>query len=46
MGYGGTKGVYGNFPDPFASPLEKHTKAYGERFAKAIIGQWGTFQDS
>ena len=46
MGYGGTKGVYGNFPDPFASPLEKHTKEYGERFAKAIIGQWGTFQDS
>ena len=46
MGYDGTKGVYGNFPDPFASPLEKHTKAYGEAFAKAMIGQWGTFHSS
>tara|TARA_R110000824_G_scaffold309838_5_gene497177 strand:+ start:1621 stop:4059 length:2439 start_codon:yes stop_codon:yes gene_type:complete len=46
MGYGNTKSGYGNFPDPFADPMEKHTPSYGESFAKAIMGQWGSSQDS
>ena len=46
MGYGGSSGVYGNFPDPFANPEEKQSKSYGERYAKAIMGQWGRGDDS
>ena len=46
MDYGNTKGASGNFPDPFADPMEKKGEAYGNAFAKSIIGQWGSFQDS
>tara|TARA_R100000664_G_scaffold27146_1_gene37659 strand:+ start:7083 stop:9530 length:2448 start_codon:yes stop_codon:yes gene_type:complete len=46
MGYESSKGIYGNFPDPFANPMEKQSKEYGDKYAKAIIGQWGSGQDS
>lgn len=35
------KGKYGNFPDPSAHSVEKMSKAYGLKYAKAIMGQWG-----
>lgn len=35
------KGKYGNFPDPTAQSVEKMSKSYGLKYAKAIMGQWG-----
>ena len=35
------KGKYGNFPDPTAQSIEKMSKSYGLKYAKAIMGQWG-----
>ena len=46
MNYSDNKGVYGNFPDPFAEPKVKESKSYGQAFANAIMGQWGSYQDS
>ena len=46
MEYGQSKGTYGNFPDPFASPIEKASNEYGLKYAKAIHGQWGSGEDS
>tara|TARA_R110000796_G_scaffold23944_3_gene68508 strand:+ start:2094 stop:4544 length:2451 start_codon:yes stop_codon:yes gene_type:complete len=46
MDYGQSKGTYGNFPDPFASPLEKTSNEYGQKYAQAIHGQWGSGEDS
>lgn len=46
MNYSDNKGVYGNFPDPFAEPKVKESNSYGQAFANAIMGQWGTYQDS
>jgi len=37
---------YGNFPNPFAEPIEKAAKEYGLKYAKAIEGQWGAADDS
>jgi hypothetical protein len=33
------------FPDPLASPIEKQSKEYGLRYAKAIEAQWGKMTD-
>ena len=33
------------FPDPLADPLEKQSKEYGLRYAKAIEAQWGKMTD-
>jgi len=33
------------FPDPLADPLEKQSKEYGLRYAKAIEAQWGRMTD-
>ena len=37
---------YGNFPNPFAQPIEKSAKEYGLKYARAIEGQWGAADDS
>lgn len=37
---------YGNFPDPLASFVEKTSKAYGLKYARAIVSQWGSSNDS
>ena len=31
----------GNFPNPAAPSMEKMSKAYGIKYAKAILSQWG-----
>ena len=46
MTQGSKNNRYGNFPDPFASPVEKAGKAYGLKFARAIEGQWGRGEDN
>jgi hypothetical protein len=33
------------FPNPLADALEKQSKKYGLRYAKAIEGQWGKMSD-
>lgn len=35
------KNRFGNFPDPSAPSGEKNSKAYGKKYAKAILEQWG-----
>jgi len=39
------KGKYGNFPDPFAPHVQKTSKSYGMKYAKAIEKQWGRSDD-
>ena len=46
MTQGSKNNKYGNFPDPFASPLEKSDRSYGLRYAKAIESQWGKSDNS
>ncbi len=35
------KNRFGNFPDPSAPSYEKSSKAYGKKYARAILEQWG-----
>lgn len=35
------KNRFGNFPDPSAPSYEKMSKAYGKKYARAILEQWG-----
>lgn len=35
------KNRFGNFPDPSAPSHEKNSKAYGKKYARAILEQWG-----
>jgi hypothetical protein len=46
MTQGSKNNKYGNFPDPFASPLEKSDRSYGLKYAKAIESQWGKSDNS
>jgi len=46
MTQGSKNNKYGNFPNPFASPLEKSDRSYGLRYAKAIESQWGKSDNS
>ena len=46
MDYGNGKGNFGNFPDPFADPMTKLSPQYGQQYAQAIHGQWGSMEDS
>ena len=35
------KNRFGNFPDPSAPSYEKSSQAYGKKYARAILEQWG-----
>ena len=37
---------YGNFPDPLASFVEKSSKGYGLKYAKSIMAQWGSTNET
>lgn len=37
---------YGSFPDPLASFVEKSAKSYGLKYARAIVGQWGSSNET
>jgi len=37
---------YGSFPDPLASFVEKSAKSYGLKYARAIVSQWGSSNES
>ena len=41
-----SKKNYGSFPDPLASFVEKAAKSYGLKYARAIVGQWGSSNES
>ena len=37
---------YGNFPDPLASFMEKSSNSYGLKYAKSIMAQWGSANET
>jgi hypothetical protein len=41
-----SKKNYGSFPNPLASFVEKSAKSYGLKYARAIVSQWGSSNES